>query len=164
MRTNLAAIFSVVAIMSLIIPAQSDEIPNLDVAQLCRGIAGQAKDPMAEGEPSVTFERCMNAEESDRKELEKVWSKFSADDKKHCVAESRMGGESSYTELITCLEMALAVRSYRTDGRQEDASMAQPRAPVTKARHTHWRSKRVISRHRHRHRHTWWCPPRRWLP
>jgi hypothetical protein len=162
MPAHLAAIFSLVAILSLIVPAQSDEIPNLDVAQLCRGIAGQAKDPMAGGEPTVTFERCMNAEEGDRKDLEKVWSTFSADDKKHCVAESRMGGESSYTELITCLEMALAVRSYRTDGRQEDASMAQPRSPVTKTRHRRAWSKRAMSRHRHRHK--WWCPPRRWLP
>jgi hypothetical protein len=52
MRAHLAAIFSLVAILSLIVPAQSEEIPNLDVAQLCRGIAGQAKDPMAGGEPT----------------------------------------------------------------------------------------------------------------
>jgi hypothetical protein len=159
MRAHLAAIFSLVAILSLIKPARSDEIPNLDVAQLCRGIVSQAKDPLAGGEPTVTFERCMNAEQADRKELEKVWSTFSADDKKHCVAESRMGGESSYTELITCLEMALAVRSYRADERQKDASMAQSGPPVTKARtHTRSWSKHVMSRHRHR----WWCPPRRW--
>lgn len=87
MRAHLAAIFSLVAILSLIVPAQSDEIPNLDVAQLCRGIASQAKDPMAGGEPTVTFERCMNGEQANRKELEKEWSTFSADDKKHCVAE-----------------------------------------------------------------------------
>jgi hypothetical protein len=161
MRAHLAAGFSLVAILSVIVPAQSDEIPNLDVAQLCRGIASQAKDPMAGGEPTVTFERCMNAEQAERKELEKVWSTFLADDKTHCVAESRMGGESSYTELITCLEMAAAVRSYRTDERQKDAS-AQP--PVTKARHTRSWSKHVMSRHRHRYRHRWWCPPRRWYP
>ena len=159
MRAHLAAIFSLAAIPSLIMPARSDEIPNLDVAQLCRGIVSQAKDPMAGGEPTVTFERCMNAEQADRKELEKVWPTFSADDKKHCVAESRMGGELSYTELITCLEMALAVRSYRTDGRQKDASIAQRRPPVTKARQTRSWSKRATFRHRHR----WWCPPRRWL-
>jgi hypothetical protein len=162
MRAHLAAGFSLVAILSLIVPAQSDEVPNLDVAQLCRGVASQAKDPMAGGEPTVTFERCMNGEQAERKELEKVWSTFLADDKKHCVAESRMGGESSYTELITCLEMAVAVRSYRTDERQKDASMAQRRPPVTKARHTRSWSKHVMSRHRHRHR--WWCPPRRWFP
>jgi hypothetical protein len=157
--------FPLVAILSLIMPARSDEIPNLDVAQLCRGIVSQAKDPLAGGEPTVTFERCMNAEQVDRKELEKVWSTFSADDKKHCVAESRMGGESSYTELITCLEMALAVRSFakshRPDGREKDASMSQHRPYPAKGRtHIRPRSKRIMSRHRH----GWWCPPRRWLP
>jgi hypothetical protein len=165
MRAHLAAIFSLVAILSLIMPARSDEIPNLDVAQLCRGIVSQAKDPLAGGEPTVTFERCMNAEQADRKELEKVWSTFSGDDKKHCVAESRMGGESSYTELITCLEMALAVRSFaksnQPDGREKDASMSQHRPHPAKGRtHIRSRSKRIMSRHRHR----WWCPPRRWLP
>ena len=93
MRAHLAAGFSLVAILSLIVPAQSDEIPNLDAAQLCGRNASQAEDPMAEGEPTVTFERCMNAEQAERKELEKVWSTFLADDKKHCVAESRMGGK-----------------------------------------------------------------------
>jgi hypothetical protein len=41
----------------------------------------------------------------------KVWSTFSADDKRHCIAETIMGGKSSYTELITCLEMARDVRA-----------------------------------------------------
>jgi hypothetical protein len=164
MRAYLAAIFPLVAILSLITPARSDEIPNLDVAQLCRGIVSQAKDPLAGGEPTVTFERCMNAEQADRNELEKVWSTFSADDKKHCVAESRMGGESSYTELITCLEMALAVRSEaksdRTDGGKKDASMSQRRPHSAKGRtNIRPRSRRAMWRHRHRR----WCPPRRWF-
>jgi hypothetical protein len=165
MRDYLVVIGLLAAILSPIMPARSDEIPNLNVAQLCRGIVSQVADPLAEGEPTVTFDRCMSAEQADRKELEKVWSTFSADDKKHCVAETQMGGESSYTELITCLEMALAVRSFakadRTDGRQKDASVAQRRPLVTKVR-THIRSwsRRAWPRQRHR----WWCPPRRWLP
>jgi hypothetical protein len=164
MRAHSAAIFSLVAILSLIMPARSDEIPNLDIAQLCRGIVSQAKDPLAGGEPTITFERCMNAEQADRMDLEKVWSTFSADDKKHCVAESQMGGESSYTELITCLEMALAVRSeaksYRTDGREEDASMSQHRPHSARARtNIRPRSRRAMWRHRHQ----WRCPPRHWF-
>ncbi len=41
------------------------------------------------------------------------WSTFSAADKKHCIAEATMGGESSYTDLITCLEMARDVRKLK---------------------------------------------------
>ena len=92
MRDYLVVIGLLAAILSQITPARSDEIPNLNVAQLCRGIVSQVADPMAEGEPTVTFDRCMSAEQADRKELEKVWSTFSADDKKHCVAELKWAG------------------------------------------------------------------------
>jgi len=53
----------------------------------------------------------MNSENVIREQLVKQWSSFSADDRTHCVNESVMGGESSYTELLTCLEMARDVRA-----------------------------------------------------
>jgi hypothetical protein len=40
------------AILGSTLSAHSDEIPNLDVKQLCRGIASQATDPLAGGEPT----------------------------------------------------------------------------------------------------------------
>jgi hypothetical protein len=52
----------------------------------------------------------MKAEQDTREQMIKGWSAFTADDKRHCVAEATMGGESSYTELLTCLEMARDVR------------------------------------------------------
>jgi hypothetical protein len=103
--------------MMAIRPARSDEIPSLKVEQLCRGIASISADPLAGGEPSVTFERCMQAEQADREQLRKEWSPFSPDDKKHCVAEAKEGGESSYTELVTCLEMALEVKRLRSSAK-----------------------------------------------
>lgn len=60
------------------------------------------------------FDQCMDAERQDRDQLRKEWSTFSADDKKHCIVESQMGGEASYTELMTCLEMARDVRTMRS--------------------------------------------------
>jgi hypothetical protein len=91
-------------------PARADDVPDLDVAQLCHGIASQSFDPLAGGEPTVTFETCMQAEHDDREQLKKEWSGFAAADRKNCVIETKMGGESSYTELITCLEMARDVK------------------------------------------------------
>src|SRR6202035_2736979 len=126
MRFYLVVIGIFPAIFGSTLSAHSDEIPNLDVKQLCRGIASQATDPLAGGEPTVTFARCMSGEQADREALKKVWSTFSGDDKKHCTAETKMGGESSYTELITCLEMALAVRSERADRSQNDATTVAP--------------------------------------
>jgi len=100
-----------ICVLALASPARADDVPDLDVRQLCHGIASQSFDPLAGGEPSVTFDTCMQAERDDRDQLKKVWSQFSAADKKNCVTETKMGGESSYTELITCLEMARDVKA-----------------------------------------------------
>jgi len=94
--------------------AKSDDIPALNVEQLCRGIASQSYDPLAKSYPKVSFDRCMEAEMQDREQLRKVWSTFLPEDKRHCVTEAKMGGSSSYTELITCLEMARDVRALRS--------------------------------------------------
>jgi len=111
MRVYWAAIVAIMAIFGPTALAWADDVPNLHVEQVCRGIVSQSTDPLAGGEPTVGFDQCMEAERQDREQLQKEWPTFSADDKKHCVAESQMGGESSYTELMTCLEMARDVRT-----------------------------------------------------
>jgi hypothetical protein len=58
----------------------------------------------------TSFERCVQSEQAVREDLKKEWSTFSTADKSHCVALAKTGGESSYTELITCMEMARDVR------------------------------------------------------
>jgi hypothetical protein len=90
----------------------ADEIPKLDVAPLCHGIADQGADPLQAGDPMVSFKECMESEQSDRATLAKEWSRFSADSKQTCVDEASTGGESSYTDLLTCLEMARDVEDY----------------------------------------------------
>jgi len=102
------------ALMPLLTPpalVQADDVPVLDVAGLCHGIASQSSDPMSSNYTKVSFDECMKAEHEDREQLAKEWSTFSAADKTHCTAEAKMGGESSYTELMTCLEMARDVRA-----------------------------------------------------
>jgi hypothetical protein len=59
----------------------------------------------------------------------KEWAAFSSDDKTHCVAEATMGGESSYTELVTCLEMARDVRQLHSQANNSSAP-AQPVPPA----------------------------------
>lgn len=93
--------------------ARSDDVPNLHVEQLCRGIASQQADPMAENYPAVSFERCMQAEREDRDQLQKQWAGYSSEEKRHCVAEASAGGSASYTELLTCLEMSQIVKELR---------------------------------------------------
>ncbi len=97
-----------------ILPAYADDVPVLNVLPLCKGIVSQSAAPLEAGTQSVTVQQCMDAEQTDRETTKKEWSTFSASDKGHCVAEAKMGGESSYTDLLTCLEMSRDVRKLKT--------------------------------------------------
>jgi len=100
--------------LQLVVPvAGGDGVPRLNVEQVCKGIAEQGgvtfSDPAVDQEKT----RCLDSEKVIREQLVKQWSSFSADDRTHCVYGSVMGGDSSYTELLTCLEMARDVRALR---------------------------------------------------
>ena len=118
---------------ALVIGAQlmlpvADGVPDLDVEQVCDGIARQGG--VTFRDPSVAKEKknCVDSEQVVRAELAKQWSTFAPADKTSCVNESRMGGESSYTELLTCLEMARDVRNMHTDG--ENKGKGKTAAPT----------------------------------
>ncbi len=91
--------------MPSMVSARSDEALTLDVRQVCRGIASQSADPLATG-LQASFEECVKSEQGVRGQLKQQWPIFSTADKQHCVTLAKTGGESSYTELLTCLEMA----------------------------------------------------------
>src|SRR6201982_3473802 len=93
--------------------ARSDDIPTLDVNPVCRGIAMQGE--LEVGLQQTSFQQCVQSEQSVRDEIKKEWSTFSTADKSHCVALAKTGGESSYTELLTCMEMARDVRKLHSD-------------------------------------------------
>jgi hypothetical protein len=73
----------------------------------------------------VSFDQCLQAEKVDRETMIKEWSTFSADDKRHCIALTTTGGESSYTELLTCLEMARDVRKLHSEAKNSPAPAQQ---------------------------------------
>jgi hypothetical protein len=93
----------------------ADSVPNLNVEQVCEGIAQQGG--VTFHDPAIAQEKknCLESEQSIRADLAKQWSSFSPADRTHCVNESVMGGDSSYTELLTCLEMARDVRVLRDE-------------------------------------------------
>jgi len=109
----------------LMMPVVADGVPQLNVEQVCEGIAKQGG--VTFHDPAIAQEKknCLESEQAIRDELVKQWSSFTAADKTSCVNESKMGGESSYTELLTCLEMARDVRAMRND-QQGAASGAKP--------------------------------------
>ncbi len=90
-------------------------MPTLDVRPVCRGIASQSADPgVGQSGQADTFQRCTESEQAVREQVRKEWPAFSAADKRHCATLAKTGGESSYTELLTCLEMARDVRALRS--------------------------------------------------
>lgn len=110
MRGLVATCTSVVLLMTAISAARSAEVPLLNVQQVCRGIAQQAMDPSETGGPDLAMSQCVSSEREVRGELVKAWSTFVLADKQHCTREATVGGDASYTDLITCLEMARDVR------------------------------------------------------
>ena len=108
-------------------PTRSDDIPTLDVRPVCRGIDMQGE--LEAGLQQTSFQQCVQSEQATREQIKKEWSTFSAADKSHCVALAKTGGESSYTELITCMEMARDVRKLRSDANSLSEQNI-PSAPV----------------------------------
>jgi hypothetical protein len=110
---------------SLIIPVV-DNVPSLNVEQVCEGIAQQGGVSFRDPNIAVEKKNCLDSEHATRDELAKQWSSFSATDKAACTSESTMGGESSYTELLTCLEMARDVRALHGEEGKAGAGSAAP--------------------------------------
>ena len=75
----------------------ADGVPNFDIARNCTAeVAGGAN----------TAKACEDDETTAKNELVKRWSEFSAANRKSCAGESSIGGEQSYVELLSCLEMS----------------------------------------------------------
>jgi hypothetical protein len=113
MRGSLSPVIATVIIGMSVLSARSQALPTLDVRPVCRGIASQSADPLGAG-LKATVEQCVNGEHDVRVQLEREWPTLSPADKQHCVSLATTGGESSYTELLTCLEMARDVRALRS--------------------------------------------------
>jgi hypothetical protein len=105
----------------------ADSVPTLNVDQVCEGIAQQGGVTFHDPQIGQEKKECVDSEKQIRDELAKQWSSFNASDKTACTNESQMGGDSSYTELLTCLEMARDVRALQAEANKP----APPKAPAT---------------------------------
>ena len=127
LRTFEATVIAALCLSCL--PAQSNDIPTLDVHPVCRGIASQSE--LEVGLQQTSFQQCLQSEQSVRDEIKKEWSTFNSDDKMHCIALAKTGGESSYTELLTCMEMARDLRKRHSDAN----SLSEQNIPSAPAGH-----------------------------
>jgi hypothetical protein len=127
MRSYFAPAIAMGMIMPAILSARSDDIPTLDVNPVCHGIAMQGE--LEAGLQRTSFQQCVQSEQDVREQIKKEWSTFTTADKTHCVSLAKTGGESSYTELITCMEMARDVRKLHEDANSLSEQNIPP-APV----------------------------------
>ena len=114
--------------VTLLVPAV-DKVPSLNVEQVCNGIAQQGGVSFRDPNIAVEKKNCLDSEHATRDELVKQWSSFSPSDKTACTNEATMGGDSSYTELLTCLEMARDVRTLHSEAEKPTKPGAVPPAP-----------------------------------
>jgi hypothetical protein len=113
------------------VASTAGRVPQLDVEPVCKGIAEQGG--VTFQDPAVPQEKknCIESEQAVREQLVRQWSGFSAGDRTHCINETTMGGESSYTELLTCLEMARDVRAMRAEAAAGSRAALPPPATPT---------------------------------
>jgi hypothetical protein len=109
MLARLMRCISVSLVLAAASLARADDVPDLNVDPVCRGIAQQAADPGERGGPDLAFARCVKSEQAMRQKLTDEWSSFVPADKANCIG-SEQGGLASYTDLVTCLEMARDAR------------------------------------------------------
>jgi len=103
-RNGLARLLSAVGVLATAMPAGAQRVPVFDVTPSCRHAAERAH-------PIGSVENCIKLEQEARARLVKQWSTFAPADKSHCLGLSTLGGEPTYSELLTCLEMARDARN-----------------------------------------------------
>ena len=92
--------FAALAFGTSLISVAASGVPTLKIEPSCRaaGVEG-----MIVGR---TVESCLNDEKAAHDQLAKDWGTYSADDKNHCLSMVSTGGDPSYVELLSCLEMS----------------------------------------------------------
>jgi hypothetical protein len=107
-----AAAFALGALLAFSVPgsASAQSIPKINVDPVCHGIAQQAGTPSESGGPDLTFKRCVQSEMATREKLSREWSTFTPAEKSSCVGNETSALLPSYSDLITCVEMARAAR------------------------------------------------------
>ena len=90
--------------------AVQNTVPNIDVGPSCRAAAS--------GSLGITqnLDSCLKAEQDARAQVAKEWSEFTAGDRATCIGLATLGAPTTYTELLTCLEMKRDVRKLPDQG------------------------------------------------
>lgn len=99
-------------IAAAIAVAAAQPIPAFDIERHCREIAARSA-PIGDVEP------CLRDEREARARLVAEWERFAPADRAHCLQLARIGVDPTYTELLTCLDVAREARAARSKGQGE---------------------------------------------
>jgi hypothetical protein len=78
----------------------ADGVPTFNVTPSCRAAAA------VQGAAADRMQTCLQAEQRARNEIAQAWPQVSPAARTRCTLTASVGGSPTYTELITCLEMA----------------------------------------------------------
>jgi hypothetical protein len=110
MRTVSIAGAAMVILLAALCSARPDDVPALNVDPVCHGIAQQAGSAGEKGGPDLAFTQCVKNEEAMRTRLVSEWPTFTPPERSNCANEETSVSLPSYTDLVTCLEMARTAR------------------------------------------------------
>jgi hypothetical protein len=105
-------IVSTILVISAASWAAEVHVPALDVEKSCRSVGS-----LAVGQ--VSPQKCIEQEMSARTELQKSWSTFAAGDRERCTALAVAGGNPSYIELLSCVQLARDARDLEQEYKKE---------------------------------------------
>jgi hypothetical protein len=116
-RVTLAGSVVGAAMTASVALAAFDAVPNFNVEPSCRAAAQQASSP-------DYIAVCRNSEQRARDQIQQQWPQANAADKAQCVPAATVGGSPTYTELLTCLEMARDLRQMHGKGQPTTTGQA----------------------------------------
>ena len=93
----------------------ADRVPSVDLESYCRRIASHAApvgDPLA----------CLRQEQEARAQLLAQWTQFPTADRSYCRELTTLGGDPTFTELLTCLELRRDARRLREKDQETTGS------------------------------------------
>jgi hypothetical protein len=100
--------------------AIADTVPRLNVEPSCRMSAAGAG-----GIPQQTVDACRKDEQDAHDQLVREWASFAPRDRATCVDLSKAGGDTTYTEVLTCLEMMRDARQIPADSKNPPTTTGQ---------------------------------------
>lgn len=118
MFRSIALSATALSMTGLVALAAGAPVPNINPEPSCRSAAARVA-------PIADLEVCMRKERAARDRLVRFWGEFSAGDKATCIPLATAGGNPTYTELLTCLEVerdARRLRESESRGSTTDAS------------------------------------------